>query len=58
MDSQVSAALKWYAQMAAIPGWKAQAWHSVQELAREYPAVFGKLPDLLTAEMRQVKEQA
>lgn len=47
MDPLLSQALEWYAQLAATPGWKGQAWHSANTLAREHPSVFGKLLDLL-----------
>lgn len=47
MDPHLSAAVDWYAKLAALPGWRGQAWHSANTLAREHPLVFGKLLDLL-----------
>lgn len=43
------------AMMAAHPGWKAQAWHSAKALARDWPEMFGDLPELLT---KRVKSSA
>ena len=49
----LSEALAWYVHLAQEPGWKAQAWHSAQALARDYPAVYGELPKLLTEAMQK-----
>lgn len=51
MDPLLAAALAWYSNLAAVPGWKAQAWHSVNALAQQHPSVFGELPRLLTERM-------
>lgn len=42
-----------YVAMAAVPGWKAQAWHSVNTLARDFPVEFWDLPQMLTEEMQR-----
>lgn len=47
MDPELAAALEWYAKLAETPGWRGQAWHSANTLAREHPSVFGRLLDLL-----------
>jgi hypothetical protein len=57
MDPILKQALDWYVHLARQPGWKAQAWHSAQELARAHPVVFSKLPELLTAEMQREKTE-
>lgn len=46
-------ALEWYVQLAALPGWKAFAWHQVNLLATEHPALFADLPAQLTQAMQQ-----
>jgi hypothetical protein len=48
--------LSHYIAMAELPWAKAHAWHQVNEFAKEYPALFGDLPDLLKAEMQKRKE--
>lgn len=45
--------LQHYVSMASLPGWKAQAWHSVNDLAQRFPSEFGELPALLTKEMKE-----
>ena len=45
-------AVQWYAQLAGTPGWREYVWHRVNEMARDFPLVFGQLPELLTAEMK------
>jgi hypothetical protein len=45
-------ALRWYVHLASQPGWSAYVWHRVNEMARDFPLVFGELPALLTAEMK------
>lgn len=42
-----------YVAMAELSWAKAQAWHSVNDLAKRFPSEFADLPDLLTAEMRK-----
>ena len=37
--------------MAAHPGWKAQAWHTANALATDWPEMFKDLPAQLTAAM-------
>lgn len=39
--------------MAAHPGWKAQAWHSANALATDWPEMFGDLPEQLKQAMRE-----
>ena len=58
MDPLVSAALAWYVQLAEMPGWKAQAWHSANALAQEHPQVFGDLPRLVKEEMQRRRPDA
>lgn len=53
MDAMLKQRLEWYAHLAKQPGWKAQAWHSAQQLAKDYPAFFWQLPELLVAEMQR-----
>lgn len=48
-------ALKWYADLYEKPGWSDYVRQRVRELAREFPEVFGELPDRMTAEMRRRK---
>lgn len=45
--------LAWYIEMAGTPGWKAQAWHSVNTLAQQHRQFYGDLPALLTAAMKE-----
>ena len=54
MCPEVKKALDWYTHLAQQPGWKGQAWHSVNELARGHPSVFGELPRLLTEAMERI----
>lgn len=53
MTDSLAAALEWYARLAATPGWKGQAWHSANTLAREHPVLFRDLLDLLEARTGQ-----
>jgi hypothetical protein len=53
VDPLLKQSLDWYLYLGSLPGWKAQAWHSVQALAREHPSIFWKLPELLVAEMQR-----
>ena len=43
--------------MASEPGWKEQAWHSAKALARDWPEMFGDLPEMLTQRMRQLSSE-
>lgn len=52
MNDPLSQAVKWYSHLASQPGWKEYVWRQVQDMAREYPALFADLPELLTAEMK------
>lgn len=45
-----------YVQMASVPGAKAQAWHQVNVMAREYPNFYGDMPMLLSNAMAQKKD--
>lgn len=36
--------LDWYTKLAKNPGWKAYAWHRVNEMAVENPEFFRDLP--------------
>lgn len=38
--------------MASMPGAKDHAWFRAKQLAREWPQMFGDLPQLLTEAMR------
>lgn len=49
-------ALAWYADLYEKPGWSEYVRHRVREMAREWPEVFGSLPDRMTTEMRRRKE--
>jgi hypothetical protein len=44
-----------YVTLAKIPGFKAHAWHRVQELARLHPVLYGELPRLVTEAMNKAK---
>jgi hypothetical protein len=48
-------ALAYYADLYAVPGWQEYVRHQVRELAKEWPDVFGTLPDRMTAEIRRRK---
>ena len=50
-EAQTKAILAHYVEMAQIPGAKAQAWHSVKQLAQDHPVLFEDLPEQLTKEM-------
>jgi hypothetical protein len=52
MDPILKRSLDWYVFLARQPGWKAQAWHSANELAKEHPQFFWNLPAMLTKEMQ------
>jgi hypothetical protein len=49
----LASALAWYTQLAGTPGWREYAWRRVNDMARDYPAVFGDLPRLLTEAMHE-----
>jgi hypothetical protein len=44
--------------LASDPGWKDHAWFRAKELAREHPSLYGDVPDLLTAAMREQANEA
>ena len=50
-EAQTKSILAHYVEMAKVPGAKAQAWHSVNQLAKEHPVLFADLPEQLTQEM-------
>lgn len=41
--------LAWYIGLAIQPGWKAYAWHRVQELAALDPGLYGEFPEKVKA---------
>jgi hypothetical protein len=45
--------VKWYCDLASVPGFKAYAWHRVQEMAQSWPEHFGELPELVKVEMQR-----
>lgn len=51
MDLKQHAAdlLAWYIELAIQPGWKAYAWHRVQELAERDPGLYGDFPEKVKA---------
>lgn len=53
MDPMLKQRLDWYSHLARQPGWKEQAWYSVRQLAKEHPAFFWQLPELLVKEMQK-----
>jgi hypothetical protein len=53
VDPILKQTLDWYVFLASQPGWKAQAWHSAQALAKEHPWMFWNLPELLVKEMQR-----
>jgi hypothetical protein len=50
--SHVETVFAWYLSLARTPGWKEQAWHRVNELAKT-DAMYAELPARLVAEMRR-----
>lgn len=52
-DPRLAEAVQWYADLAEQQGWKEYAWRMVNDFARDYPAVFGDMPQLLTEEMKR-----
>ena len=58
MDPHISDAVSWYVYLGSQPGFAEHAWHQVKALARDYPAVFGSLPDLVKAEIARRKQDA
>lgn len=42
-----------YVAMSSLAWAKAAAWHSVNDLAQQFPSEFGELPALLTKEMKE-----
>jgi hypothetical protein len=46
-------AVEWYVHLAKQPGWKFYVWERVQQMAADYPALYGELPQRLTAEMKK-----
>lgn len=50
-------ALEWYVKLAKQPGFKAYVWHRVNEMAQEWPSVYGALPDMLKEAMRDERTQ-
>ena len=48
----VNQLLAHYVKLAKQTAWKAYAWNRVQEMAKDCPALYGELPQRLTAEMR------
>ena len=45
------ALLAHYVRLAKQPAWKAYAWHRVNEMAQDCPALFADFPQRLTAAM-------
>lgn len=37
----------WYSQLAQKPGWSAYVWDRAQEMAKEHPELFARLPAML-----------
>jgi hypothetical protein len=58
MDPLLERTLSWYVHLASQPGWKEHAWHSVQKLAKDHPAFFWKLPELLVSEMQRRRSES
>lgn len=53
MQKQLSTALAHYVQLAKSPGWREYVWHQVKTMAASEPAVYGQLPALLVAAMKE-----
>lgn len=53
MDPILAQSLRWYTFLASQPGWRAQAWWSAKQLAKDHPSVFWRLPELLVQEMQR-----
>ena len=53
----VSAATAWYVYLGSQPGFAEHAWFQVKAFARDYPAVFKDLPDLVKAEIARRKQE-
>lgn len=45
------ALLAHYVRLAKQPAWKAYAWHRVNEMAKDCPALYADFPQRLTAAM-------
>lgn len=58
MDPLLSAALDWYVYLAQQPGWSAYVWRQVNDMAKEHPWLYWRLPELLTAEVQRQKVAA
>lgn len=48
--------VEYYARMSSDPAWKGQAWHAINELAKNYPTQCADLPQMLVVEMNKRKE--
>lgn len=55
--AETQSLLAHYVAMASLPNdaGKAQAWHSVNELAANHPQFYGDLPEMLKAAMLERK---
>jgi len=54
----VNQLLAHYIGLAKQTAWKAYAWHRVQEMARDCPALYAELPQRLTAAMKSAQASA
>lgn len=53
MDPILKKGLDWYLFLAFQPGWRDQAIHSANALAKEHPWMFWQLPELLQVALQR-----
>lgn len=54
-ESHVEELLSWYVYLAGQEGWKAHAWHRINELAKT-DEMYRELPDRLVAAVKAEKQ--
>lgn len=51
-DAHLEEQVERLARLWRMPAWKAYAWHQAQEMARQWPDLYGGIPERVKAAVR------